>query len=96
MVVTEANPAGPAIMARAKAKVDRPMGPAIARNLLRLGYASIVPHATQLSSLVAAKTDKTMTRQRISLLMNAVNVEPATVATLAKAIGVKPEELLRE
>lgn len=73
-----------------------PIGPTLAKNLLRLGYADIVVRSSELSSLVASKTGTTMSRQRISQIMNAVRVEDETVATLAKAIGVKPSELLKE
>lgn len=87
---------GTRMMALAKARDDRAIGPILARNLLRLGHADIVVRATDLAEKVRAKTGKPMTRQRISMLMNAVRVEEETIATLAKAIGVKPEELTRD
>ena len=77
-------------------KPTGPIGPTLAKNLLRLGYADIVVRSSELSKLVAAKTGATMSRQRISQIMNAVRVEDETIANIAKAIGVKPAELLKE
>jgi hypothetical protein len=82
-------------MARRAAKPPEPMGPIVAENLFRLGYASIVVHSTELSNLVAENTDRTMSRQRIAALMNAVRIEPETLEVLAEAIGVDPCELLK-
>jgi hypothetical protein len=82
-------------MAKARPAATDPIGPLLAANLFRLGHADIVVRATALSGLIAKKTDRTMTRQRISALMNAVHVEPETVELLAKALGVKPAELTR-
>jgi hypothetical protein len=96
MLQTHSDPCGTPTMARTKAKDDRAIGPLLAKNLLRLGHADIVVRATDLADKVRAKTGKPMTRQRISMLMNAVRVEDETIATLAKAIGVKPEELTRD
>jgi hypothetical protein len=73
----------------------KPIGPLLAQNLFRLGYADIVVRSTKLAELVSHNTGRTMTRQRISTLMNAVKVEPETIAILAKAIGVKPSELTK-
>ena len=85
-----------ALMPRAKASADtKPIGPLLAHNLFRLGYAEIVVKSTALAELVTKKTGRNMTRQRISALMNAVRVEPETIALLAEAIGVKPGELTR-
>lgn len=74
---------------------DKPIGPTLARNLYRLGYADIVVRSTDLAKLVSEKTGKSITRQRISAMMNAVRIEPDTIETLAKALGVKPSELTR-
>lgn len=76
-------------------KAEAPIGPVLAENLLRLGYADIFVRSSELARLVAEKTGRTMSRQRISAIMNAVRVDPDTVATLAEAIGVRPEELTR-
>lgn len=76
-------------------KAEPPIGPMIAENLLRLGYADIVVRSSELAKLVAEKTGRSMSRQRISAIMNAVRVDDQTVATLAEAIGVEPEELTR-
>jgi len=73
----------------------KPVGPTILMNLLRLGYADIVPRSTELARLVAEKTDRTISRQRISAITNSVSVEPETIELLATAIGVDPEELQR-
>jgi hypothetical protein len=96
MLQTTEQTRGNLEMARSKAKSDRPIGPTLAKNLLRLGHADIVVRATDLAEKVRAKTGKPMTRQRISMLMNAVRVEDETIATLAKAIGVKPDELTKD
>ena len=82
-------------MAKAKPTVAEPIGPLLARNLFRLGFADVVVRSTELAGLVSKKTGRTMTRQRISALMNAVRVEPETVELLAKAVGVKAAELTR-
>lgn len=71
-----------------------PIGPLLARNLFRLGYADIVVRSTELEGLVSKSGGK-MSRQRISAIMNAVNVKPETIAQLAEAVGVKPAELTR-
>lgn len=75
---------------------DDPIGPLIMVNLLRLGHADIVVRASELSRLVAEKTGKSMSRQRISAMMNAVRVEPETIEALAKGLGVKPSELTKK
>jgi hypothetical protein len=81
-------------MARRSKKVD-PIGPVIAENLWRLGWAVIRPKGAELSKLVAERTGRSMSKQRISAIVNAVHVEPETIATLAQAIGVDPDELTR-
>jgi hypothetical protein len=72
------------------------VGPMLVKNLFRLGFADIVVRSAEIARLVEKKTGKTMTRQRISAMMNAVRVEPETIELLAKAIGVKPAELLKD
>jgi uncharacterized protein YneF (UPF0154 family) len=76
--------------------VEEPIGPQLMINLLRLGFADIVVRSSELANLVSEKTGKTMSRQRISQMMNAVRVEPETIETLAKALGVKPSELVKK
>jgi uncharacterized protein YneF (UPF0154 family) len=73
---------------------DMPIGPLLVKNLYRLGYADLVVRSAELSRLVE-RTGHKMSRQRIAQMMNAVRVEDETIAVLAKAIGVKPSELLR-
>ena len=82
-------------MAKTRKPADEPIGPMLARNLFRLGYADIVVRSTELSRLVSEKSGRNMTRQRISALMNAVRVEPETVELIARAVGVKPGDLTR-
>lgn len=74
----------------------KPMGPLLARNLYRLGFADVVVRSAEIARRVESKTGKSMSRQRISALMNAVVVDAAMVETIAKSIGVKPSELLKD
>lgn len=74
---------------------EEPMGPILEANLVRLGYGQMVVMTTRIAEIVANSTGKPMSRQRISALLNAVRIEPQTIATLAKALGVKPAELTR-
>ena len=89
---------GGATMAKKKAGAEPtgPLGPLIAANLYRLGYGDIVIRSAEVARLVTEKTGQAMTRQRVGAILNAVNVSPDTVATLAKAVEVKPAELTRE
>lgn len=83
----------------AKKKVvttDKPVGPLITKNLIRLGYAETIIRSAEVARLVTEKTGKTMSRQRVSAITNAVRVAPETIAAIAKGLGVKPEELLRD
>src|SRR4051812_42153404 len=75
---------------------DKPIGPRLVNNLFRLGFADIVVRSAEIARLVEKKTGKGMTRQRISAMMNAVRVESETVELLAKGLGVKPADLLRD
>lgn len=84
-------------VARKESEVgDKPIGPLLVKNLFRLGYADIVVRSAEVSRLVSERTGKSITRQRVSALMNAVRVEPETIELLAKGLGVKPAELLRD
>lgn len=74
---------------------DDAIGPYVAKNMLRLGYAEIVPRSTEIARLVTEKTGRTISRQRISAIVNSVNVEPETIDLLATAMGVEAEELTR-
>lgn len=74
---------------------DAPIGPTLAANLHRLGWATLAVKSSELSELVNTKTKKKMTRQRISSMMNAVRVERETIEAIAKAIGVKASDLTK-
>jgi hypothetical protein len=85
------------IMAAKSFKSDSPpMGRLLARNLFRLGKADIVVRSTEIARDVSAATGSPMSRQRISALMNATYIEPETIEMIAKALKVKPAELLKE
>lgn len=87
-------------MARKKINVGavpaKAVGPVLVKNLHRLGFADLTIRSAELSRLVAAKTGKTMSRQRISAIANSVRVERATLDILAEAIGVETAELLKD
>lgn len=92
VLLTEANP-----MSRPKKdKTAKAIGPILKKNLYRLGYGRIEVNAVEVAKLVAAKTGKSLSRQRISAMMNAVHIEPATIDQLAKGLGVKASELTQE
>lgn len=94
MIVTASRDAA---MAKARKRVeDRPIGPILERNLHRLGHADIQVRVSKLSDLIKKRTGFTMSRQRLSAIMNAVRVEPETIEVIAKAIGVSPDELTRD
>lgn len=75
---------------------DKPVGPRLVKNLFELGYADIVVRSAEIARIVSERTGKKLTRQRISALMNAVRVEPETIELLAKGLGVKPADLLKD
>ena len=75
---------------------EGPIGPILEANLVRLGYAEMVVRSTEVAKKVTERTGKKISRQRISALLNAVNVEPATIELLAEGLGVKPSELVRK
>lgn len=84
-------------MARKKLEaVDKPVGPLLFKNFVRLGYGSMVVRAADIAEQVTKKTGKRISRQRISAITNAVRVEPETIELIAKGLGVKKEELLRD
>jgi hypothetical protein len=86
-------------MARKKAHEDTPaapMGPTLAANLERLGFAESVIKTTEVAKLVREKTGKPMSRQRIAALLNAVRITDQTLELIAKGLGVHPRELTRE
>lgn len=70
-------------------------GSILASNMYRLGYGDIVIRSAEVARLVTEKTGQSMSRQRIGTILNAVSVNPETIATLAKALGVKPSELTK-
>jgi hypothetical protein len=82
----------------ARKKIDRPggaIGPVLAHNFYRLGYGDVVIRHAEISKLVKKKTGKKMSRQRIAAILNAVRVSDETIETLAKAVGVKVDELTK-
>lgn len=81
--------------AQAPGAGDEPIGPILAANLARLGYAETVVKTAEIARKVEAHTGKPMSRQRIAAIINAVRVTPETVQTIADALGVKPSELTR-
>jgi hypothetical protein len=82
---------------KAKAKAARgPMGPTLKANLIRLGEIGLVVPTTSIAKRIKAAGGRTISRQRITALFNAVHIEDDTIAVIAKGLGVKPEELTRE
>lgn len=77
-------------------ELDEPIGPILKANLIRLGFAETTVKVKTVADLIAKKTGRPMSRQRISNLLNAVKVHPKTIETLAKGLGVKTEELTRK
>lgn len=82
-------------MAKKKVEVSEPIGPVLAENLYRLGYGDIVIRNAEVARLVAEKTGQSFSRQRVASILNAVRVEPETIELLARALGVKAEELTK-
>lgn len=83
-------------MARLKSRDTRPPdGPVLAKNLVRLGYADQVVRTTEVAKLVALNTGKPISRQRVAALLNAVRINPKTIAMIAKGLGVSPDELMK-
>lgn len=77
-------------------RTSKPIGPILAENLARLGYGRYVINAAEVAKLVAEKTGKPISRQRIAQIVNAVNVSDETIALLSMALEVDPSELTRE
>jgi hypothetical protein len=85
------------LVARKEIEIDeRPVGPRLVKNLFKLGYADIVVRSAEIARIVSERTGRKLTRQRVSALMNAVRVEPETIELLAKGLGVKPADLLKD
>jgi xanthine dehydrogenase iron-sulfur cluster and FAD-binding subunit A len=72
-----------------------PDGTILKENLLRLGFYEKVIRTTEIAQKVKENTGKSMSRQRVANLLNAIRINPETIQTLAKGLGVKPEELTR-
>ena len=75
--------------------VEDPMGPILAENLIRLGFADVVVRTTEVARRVSEKTGRSMSRQRVASLLNAVRIEPATIELLERGLGIKPGELTK-
>ena len=82
-------------MAKKKIETDEPIGPRLAANLYRLGYGDVVIRHAEIARLVSEKSGQSFSRQRVATILNAVRVEPETIELIAKAIGVKSDELTR-
>jgi len=81
-------------MAKLKAtESPTPMGAILKANLRRLGLTEEVVKSAEIARRVKQNTKKTITRQRIAALVNAIYIEPETIAWLAEGLGVKPEDL---
>ena len=94
LVITEATG-----MAKKKAparETDRPMGPIVAKNLSRIGLTSTSVNTAEVARLVTAKTGKSMSRQRVASILNQVKISDRTIEMLAKAVGLKPDDLLKD
>lgn len=77
-------------------KPERSMGPIIAANLARLGYGRTVVNSAEVAKLIAQRTGKAISRQRVAQIVNAVNVTQATIKMLADGLGVDPSELTKD
>lgn len=84
-------------MARPKAQSsDLAAGTVLTDNLIRLGYAETVVRTTEIARLVSERTGKSVSRQRIANLLNAVRINPETIKLIADGLGVDPAELMRK
>lgn len=72
-----------------------PDGTVLKENLYRLGFYEKVIRTTEIAHRVSEKTGKSMSRQRVANLLNAIRISPETIQAIAKGLGVKPEELMR-
>jgi transcriptional regulator with XRE-family HTH domain len=86
-----------AVMPSRKKAEERsdPDGTVLKENLIRLGFYDKVIRTTEIAQRVTEKTGKSMSRQRIANLLNAIRISPETIQAIAKGLGVKPEELTR-
>lgn len=80
---------------KAVGSADEAIGPILAENLARLGYAEMVVKTADVARKVSEHTGKPMSRQRIAAILNAVRVTDDTIQMLADALGVKPSDLTR-
>jgi hypothetical protein len=76
-------------------KPGGPMGPLMAANLARNGYADITIRTAEIARLVTEKTGKSMSRQRVSAILKADRFEDETWEMIAKATGLKVSELMK-
>lgn len=77
-------------------KRPMPMGQVLKANLRRLQLTEEVVRSAEIIRRIKARTGRDVTRQRIAALVNAIYIEPETIAWLADGLGVTPEDLLRE
>jgi hypothetical protein len=83
-------------MAATRPKKKLPMGVILKGNLIRLGHVAVTVPATDIANAISKLTGKSVSRQRISAMLSAPNIEHETLEQLAKAIGVKADELTRD
>ncbi len=88
-------------MSRTKSQtaIRRPDGEVLAENLMRLGYVRTIVAATDVTKVVTerlGKHERTISRQRLSAMLNAIHIRPETIETLAKGLGVKAAELMKQ
>jgi hypothetical protein len=72
------------------------MGTILFENLERLGYVDRVARSAEIARLVKEKTGRSITRQRVQQLLNAVKISPETIELLARGLGVKPTDLTKK
>lgn len=73
---------------------DEPIGPIIANNLARLGYAETVIRISEIARAIERHTGKPCSPQGVSHVINAVRLEKTTIAKVADSLGVALSDLL--
>lgn len=92
----EAMPTLAFVMPRPKVgTADAAIGLILAEHFIRLGYSETVIKTSEIAKLVSEKTGKSISRQRIANLLNAVRVNPETIEMIALGLGVTAKDLTR-